>query len=128
MNYKSTPDWDKTVRELTGGIGVDHVIEVGGEATLPVSMKAVRMGGTISVIGVLSGVGGVTFVPVLMRSLRLQGIYVGSREIFLDMLRAMSQRETRPVIDRVFPFEELPAALEYMKTGRHFGKICLSFP
>jgi NADPH:quinone reductase-like Zn-dependent oxidoreductase len=126
INYRSTPDWDKRVREIAGR-GVDNVIEVGGGDTLPKSMKAVRMGGTISLIGVLSGKGDINFVPVFMRSIRLQGIFVGSREMFDDMHRAITTHELKPVIDRVFPFAELREAMHYMESGAHFGKICLSF-
>jgi NADPH:quinone reductase-like Zn-dependent oxidoreductase len=125
INYRTTPDWDKRVRELTNGRGVDHVVDVGGVETLPKSIKAVRMGGTISIMGVLSGAGDVNFVPVFMRSLRLQGIFVGSREMFVDMNRAITMHKVRPVIDRVFPAEEIADALRYMQSGKHFGKICL---
>jgi NADPH:quinone reductase-like Zn-dependent oxidoreductase len=127
INYRSTPDWDKRVREISGGRGVDNVIEVGGGDTLPKSMKAVRMGGAISLIGVLSGKGDVNFVPVFMRSIRMQGIFVGSREMFEDMSRAVTAHELKPVIDRVFPFSELREAMRYMESGAHFGKICVSF-
>jgi NADPH:quinone reductase-like Zn-dependent oxidoreductase len=126
INYRSIPEWDKPVRELTKGRGVDHVIEVGGAETLPKSLKAVRMGGTISLIGVLSGAGDINFVPIFMRTIRLQGIFVGSREMFEDMNRAITTHELRPVIDRVFPFGEIKEALRYMQSGAHFGKICLS--
>jgi len=127
INYRAVPDWDKLVREMTNGRGVDHVIEVGGAETLPKSLKAVRMGGTISLIGVLSGAGEVNFVPIFMRSIRLQGIFVGSREMFEDMNRAITMHELRPIVDRVFPIDEIRDALHYMESGSHFGKICLSF-
>lgn len=125
INYKTTPDWDKPVRSLTGGLGVDHVVEVGGAGTLPLSSKAVRRGGHIALIGVLAGRG--EFDPRLMmlKSARLQGIYVGSREMFEEMNRAIALAKTRPVIDRVFEFGELTQALQYLESGAHFGKICL---
>ncbi len=125
VNYKTTPDWDKPVRQATGGVGVDHVIEVGGAGTLPLSSKAVRRGGHIALIGVLTGGG--TFDPRLMmvKGVRLQGIFVGSREMFEEMNRAISLAGLRPVIDRVFAFGELHEALQYMESGAHFGKICL---
>jgi NADPH:quinone reductase-like Zn-dependent oxidoreductase len=125
VNYAQVPEWDKAVRELTNGRGVDHVVEVGGAGTLPRSMRAVRTGGTISLIGVLAEGSEVNPTPVLMRHLRLQGIFVGSRSMFENMLRAMAVRQMRPVIDRVFGFEELQEALEYMEAGEHIGKICL---
>jgi NADPH:quinone reductase-like Zn-dependent oxidoreductase len=125
VNYAQVPEWDKAVRELTNGRGVDHVVEVGGAGTLPRSMRAVRTGGTISLIGVLAEGSEVNPTPVLMRHLRVQGIFVGSRSMFENMLRAMAVRQMRPVIDRVFGFEELQQALEYMEAGEHIGKICL---
>ena len=128
VNYSSTPDWEKRVRELTGGRGVDHVIEVGGAGTLGRSMRAVRTGGCISLIGVLAEGTGVNVTPVLMRHLRVQGIFVGSRAMFEDMLKAMTEPQLRPAIDRVFAFHELHEALRYMESARHFGKVCLSSP
>src|SRR5262249_26866054 len=88
VNYQTIPDWDKRVRELTGA-GVDHVVEVGGAATLPKSIKAVRMGGRISLIGNVAGRGEIDPVPILMKNVRLQGIFVGSREMFEAMNRAI---------------------------------------
>src|SRR5262245_59043832 len=88
INYKTTPDWDKRVRELTGEVGVDHVVEVGGAGTLGKSLRAVRLGGRISLIGVLTGGGEVNPLPILMKNVRVQGIYVGSREMFEAMNRA----------------------------------------
>jgi NADPH:quinone reductase-like Zn-dependent oxidoreductase len=126
VNYAATPDWEKRVRELTGGRGVDHVIEVGGAGTLGRSMRAVRTGGTISLIGVLADGPGANVTPVLMRHLRVQGIFVGSRAMFENMLEAMAASQLRPVIDRVFAFSELHQALRYMESARHFGKVCLS--
>ncbi|HYP14594.1 MAG TPA: NAD(P)-dependent alcohol dehydrogenase, partial [Bryobacteraceae bacterium] len=125
INYKATPEWDKAALQATGGRGVDHIIEVGGASTMPLSLKAVRMGGRISVIGVLGGRDAVPFVPILMRSLKIQGIYVGSREMFQQLLTSFEQHQVRPVVDRVFGFGELPAALRYMQAGSHFGKIVL---
>jgi NADPH:quinone reductase-like Zn-dependent oxidoreductase len=124
VNYKTTPAWDKRVRELTGGAGVDHVVEVGGAGTLPLSIKSVRTGGHIALIGVLSG-GEMDPRPLLMKSVRLQGIYVGSREMFEAMNRAIGASEMKPVIDRVFGFREIGEAIEYMSSGAHFGKVCL---
>jgi NADPH:quinone reductase-like Zn-dependent oxidoreductase len=124
INYKTTPDWDKRVRELTGA-GADHIVEVGGAATLPKSLKAVRMGGRISLIGNVSGNGEVNPLPLLMKNARMQGIYVGSREMFEAMNRAITAHQLHPVIDRVFPFEQAREAMHYMELGAHFGKICI---
>jgi NADPH:quinone reductase-like Zn-dependent oxidoreductase len=126
INYKTTPDWDKRVLELTAGMGVDHVIEVGGAGTLGKSLQAVRVGGTVSLIGILGGPGEIDPMPVLMKSLRLQGIYVGSREMFEAMNQAMTTHKIRPVIDRAFPFAETREALKYMESAAHFGKIVIT--
>jgi NADPH:quinone reductase-like Zn-dependent oxidoreductase len=124
INYKTTPEWEEPVRELTG-IGVDHVVELGGAGTLGKSLRAVRAGGGVSLIGVLAGVGQVNVMPVLMKNVRVQGIYVGSREMFEAMNRAIALHQLRPVVDRVFPFTEAAAALRYLESGAHFGKVCL---
>jgi NADPH:quinone reductase-like Zn-dependent oxidoreductase len=126
INYKTTADWDKEARKLTGDIGVDHVVEVGGAGTLGRSLRAVRLGGTISLIGVLAGgASEVNPLPVLMKNVRVQGIFVGSREMFEDMNRAIAHHKLRPVVDRVFAFNETPAAYRYMESAAHFGKICI---
>jgi NADPH:quinone reductase-like Zn-dependent oxidoreductase len=127
INYKNTPDWDKRVVELTAGAGVDHIVEVGGAGTLNKSLKAVRLGGTISLIGALSGGSGdISTILVLMKNIRIQGIFVGSRDMFEAMNRAISLHKLKPVIDRVFEFQETREALKYLATGAHFGKICIS--
>jgi len=123
INYKTTPDWDRRARELTGGKGVDLIVEVGGAGTLPKSMRAVRIGGTIALIGVLTGAGEVNPMPALMKSIRIQGILVGSRSMFEDMNRAIETNQVRPVIDRVFPFEQAALALKHLESGAHFGKV-----
>lgn len=125
INYKTNPDWEKKVIELTGSTGVDHVVEVGGAGTLPRSLKAVRIGGTISLIGILSGVGEFNPLLVLMKAVRVQGIYVGSREMFEAMNRAISLHRLKPIVDRVFPFAEARLALQYMESASHFGKIAI---
>lgn len=128
VNYKTTPDWDEQVWKLTGEVGVDHVVEVGGAGTLNKSLRAVRMGGRISLIGVLTGRGGeISTVSILHKNIRVQGIYVGSREMFEAMNRAIALHKLRPVIDRVFPFESAREALVYMESGAHLGKICIRF-
>jgi NADPH:quinone reductase-like Zn-dependent oxidoreductase len=127
LNYRSNADWDRWARQMTGDHGVDHVVEVGGAGTLERSLKAARAGGVISMIGVLSGGGGnISLFPVLMKKLRIQGIYVGSREMFEAMDRAISLHQTRPVIDRVFPFVQAREAYHHLESGSHFGKVCIA--
>lgn len=126
INYTTTPEWSKPARELTGGRGFDHIVELGGEKTLPQSLRAIRPGGTISMIGVLSGSSlSAPLGHVVTRQVRLQGITVGHRDGFEAMMRAIEQHRVRPVIDRVFAFEQLKEALAYLKSGAHFGKICI---
>lgn len=127
LNYADDPNWGKTVRRLTGGRGVDHVVEVGGAGTLGQSLKAVAVGGAISVIGVLSGVSSeINIIPMLMQQVKLQGILVGSRGGFERMNRAVEAHELKPVVDRVFDFAEVPGAFAYMASGAHFGKVCVA--
>ena len=126
INYRADPEWDRAVLELTQGRGADRIVEVGGAGTLQRSLSAIRVGGLIAVIGVLSGKGSFDPMPVIMKSARLLGISVGSREMFEAMNRAIVAHRLRPVIDRVFPMAELPAALRHMEAGAHFGKICLA--
>ncbi len=127
INYRTTPQWGKKVLELTDGVGVDQVVEVGGAGTLAQSMEATRVGGMIGLIGILAGTDGeVNPVPVLMKSLRLQGVYVGSREMFEDMNAAMTVNQIKPVIDKVYPFEEARQALTLMEGASHFGKIVIT--
>jgi NADPH:quinone reductase-like Zn-dependent oxidoreductase len=124
INYKTHPDWEKRVRELTGGRGADHVVEVGGGGTFAKSVRAVRVGGRISLIGVLAGATTeVNLAPILMQNIRVQGVIVGSREAFEHLLRAVAHHQLRPVVDRVFPFAEARAAFDHMAGQGHFGKI-----
>jgi NADPH:quinone reductase-like Zn-dependent oxidoreductase len=128
INYKKTSKWDEEARVLTGGRGVDHVVEVGGSDTLNKSLRAVRTGGSISVIGVLGGADpAISPTTILMNSVRVQGVYVGSRAMFERMNRAIEFHGIKPVVDRVFLWTEFQAALRYMQTQLHFGKICLHF-
>jgi NADPH:quinone reductase-like Zn-dependent oxidoreductase len=128
INYRTTPDWDRAVLDMTGGTGVDHVIELGGAGTLPNSLKAVRMGGMINLIGVLTGVGAESNpMPILMKAVRVQGIFVGHRAMFEAMNRAISLNGLMPVVDRVFPFDRAREALAYMESGAHMGKIVIRF-
>lgn len=127
LNYKTVPEWGKAVRTLTGGRGVDHVIEVGGAGTLEQALKAVRIGGRIAAIGVLSGVKTELTLPLLfMQHVRMQGISVGSRDMHEAMNAFLAQTALKPVIDTpVFAFDALPKAYEHMIARRHFGKICI---
>jgi NADPH:quinone reductase-like Zn-dependent oxidoreductase len=128
INYKQTPDWEKEARKLTGGAGVDFVIDVGGSDTVPRSLAAVKTGGVVSLIGVLSGVHpSVSPGQILMNSIRMQGIYVGSRSMFERMNRAIAFHNIKPVIDKVFRWTEYAEALRYMEGQSHLGKICLQF-
>jgi NADPH:quinone reductase-like Zn-dependent oxidoreductase len=128
INYKAVPEWGRKARELTGGRGVDVVVEVGGENTLGQSLDAARFGGSIVVIGVLSGFSTPLFVPSLFaKNLRLIGISVGSRAQFDDMARAIGGWKMKPVVDRAFPFDKVLEALALMEAGGHFGKIAIAF-
>jgi len=126
INYKTTPDWDKAAKALTGGTGVDHIVEVGG-STIGKSFRAIRVGGHIAVIGVLGGAGSpdITVTPILMQNLRINGVFVGSREMFEAMNSAIALAGLRPVVDRAFDYGAAPAAFEHMKAGAHFGKIAV---
>jgi NADPH:quinone reductase-like Zn-dependent oxidoreductase len=126
INYKTTPDWDQKALERTGGAGVDHIVEVGGPGTLTRSMNAVRIGGRISLIGLLTGPEGtVNPMPILGKQIQVQGIFVGSRDMFEAMNRAITAHQLRPVVDRVFAFEEAREALGYLESGGHFGKVVI---
>lgn len=126
INYKTTPEWGDKARQIAGGRGVDHLVEVGGAGTLGQSLRAVRLGGRIYLIGVLAGGGGtINLLPVLMKNLRVQGIFVGSREMFEAMARAIAVHRLNPVVDRVFPFDQAVDAFRHLESGRHFGKVCV---
>jgi NADPH:quinone reductase-like Zn-dependent oxidoreductase len=128
INYRTTPDWDRVAKDLTEGEGCDHVIELGGADTLERSIRAARTGGQVSLIGVLGGAKANVSLPlVVMRNLRLQGVTVGSRDGFEAMCRAIAQHHMRPVVDRVFSFDDVPAAFAHLEAGRHFGKVCIAF-
>ncbi|MGU1062151.1 zinc-dependent alcohol dehydrogenase family protein [Pseudomonas aeruginosa] len=128
INYRQVPDWGKRVLELTGGHGVDHVVEVGGPGTLAQSIKAVRVGGHIALIGVLTGREGALPAAVLMaKQARLQGLIVGSRRDQQDYVAALEQTGIRPVIDRSFPLEQLAEAFRFQESGAHFGKVVVQW-
>jgi NADPH:quinone reductase-like Zn-dependent oxidoreductase len=125
INYKTTPDWDKAAVELTGGLGVDQVVEVGGAGTITKSLGAIRSGGKVSMIGVLTS--GSDFNPMLIMAKRanVQGISVGSTQMFEAMNRAITAGGLKPVIDKVFGFDDTAAAFKYLQSAQHFGKIVI---
>lgn len=123
FNYRATPEWGKETR------GHDLVVDVGGAQSVPQALRAVRAGGTIALIGVVSGQDmTLPLGPIVTRAVRLQGVRVGTPEGFDAMLRAVERHRLKPVVDRVFRFEELRPALDYLSSGAHFGKIALAFP
>jgi NADPH:quinone reductase-like Zn-dependent oxidoreductase len=125
INYKTTPEWQEQVWQLTDKEGVDQVIEVGGAGTLDRSLRSARVGGRVSLIGVLGGAGDVNHVNILQKSIDVQGIYVGSREMFEAMNQAIALHQIKPVIDRVFLMHEASAAYRYLQSGSHFGKVVI---
>jgi NADPH:quinone reductase-like Zn-dependent oxidoreductase len=129
VNYRTTPEWSKPVREASGGRGADFIMEVGGAGTIQESMKAVRIGGHIAIIGIVAGAAGEPFNPAALigNSAKLQGLSVGSRDMFEAMCRAIELHRIQPVVDKVFAWTEARAAFEAMRDGEHFGKIVLQF-
>ena len=129
INYRETEDWARASRPITADRGgFDNIIELGGAKTLPLSLRAVRPGGTLSMIGVLSGLNiEASLGPIVARQVRLQGVTVGHRDGFEAMLAAMAQHGTRPVLGASFAFEDLKLALEHLRTGGHFGKTLIAF-
>jgi NADPH:quinone reductase-like Zn-dependent oxidoreductase len=126
INYKSTPDWEKAAMEFTAGRGVDHVVEVGGAGTLARSFGAIRVGGRISMIGGLSGAATELNPGLIMaRRANIQGISVGSTQMFEAVSRAIAVNAIKPVIDKVFGFDDAIAAYKHMAAGAHFGKIVI---
>jgi NADPH:quinone reductase-like Zn-dependent oxidoreductase len=127
INYKTTPSWGEEAVRLTGGVGVDHVIDVGGAGTFAQSLAAVRLGGTISYIGVLTGrTTELDIGQVLMKSARVHGIFVGSRAMFEAMNAAITEHQIQPVVDRVFPFAQAAEAYRYLESGAHVGKVVIA--
>ena len=126
INYKTTPDWDKAAMELTGGRGVDQVVEVGGPGTFARSLNAIRSGGKISLIGVLSGMAEINPGMIVAKRANVQGISVGSTQMFEAMNAAISSNAIKPVVDRVFPMAETREAYAYLQSAAHFGKIVIA--
>lgn len=127
INYRSVEDWEQKVLQLTDGTGVDAVVEVGGPGTLPRSIASAACGGTVALIGVLTGAkGGIEAVPMVRRAVRMEGTYVGSKPMFEAMNRAIEVNELRPVIDTTFTFADAPQAYRYQASGAHFGKVVIA--
>ncbi len=129
INYRTTEDWARASRPITADRGgYDNIIELGGAKTLPLSLRAVRPGGTLSMIGVLSGLNiEASLGPIVARQVRLQGVTVGHRDGFEAMLRAMAQHQVRPVLGKTFAFEDLRNAMDHLRAGDHFGKTLIQF-
>jgi NADPH:quinone reductase-like Zn-dependent oxidoreductase len=127
INYKEVPDWEKKVAELTSKRGVDHIVEVGGPGTLQKSYKAIAPEGQIALIGVVAGHKGDTNpLTMMMKGANLQGIYVGTTKMFEDMTRAITQSKIKPIIDRIFPFDEAADAYRHLATCNHLGKLVIT--
>ncbi len=128
INYKQTPEWGLKAKELTGGRGVDHVIEIGGAGTLAQSLNAIRMHGHIAVIGILAGFSGEVSAPaIFLAQARINGVNVGSRAMQEDMIAAINANGIKPVIDSTYPLEKIGAAFAHFEARAHFGKVCLSY-
>lgn len=126
INYRDEPEWGRLAHEWTGGKGVDHVIDVGGPATLPQSIEAVKIGGHIAMIGILGGTEAtIPMIPVFAKQIRLQGCLNGSWQDQADLVEFLATHDIRPVIDRSFRLEELAEAFRYEESGAHFGKIVI---
>lgn len=128
INYRATPDWEQEVLRLTDGKGVDNVVEVGGAGTLEKSMTSAKVSGRVSLIGVLTGMPEQNPSPMLtlFKRLTVQGIYVGSRDMFESMNNAIEANSIQPIIDRRFSFDQTREAYEYLKSGSHFGKVVIN--
>jgi NADPH:quinone reductase-like Zn-dependent oxidoreductase len=124
IDYKSNPAWGEAAHKLADGRGVDIVVEVGGPGTFDQSVAALRYGGTMSILGVLTGTRGeVNTYSIFQKALRIHGVYVGSVEMFEGLNRVLSLHKIHPVVDRVFGFDEARSAYEYLASGQHFGKV-----
>ena len=125
VNHKTTPDWDQEILLATGGVGVDHVLEVGGDGTMERSIRATAKGGNIAVVGDLSG--RLSELNSDEHQIRMSAIIVGSRSMMEQLLRAITLHSRTPVIDRIFPFAKLREALAYLEQGWHFGKVVIKY-
>jgi NADPH:quinone reductase-like Zn-dependent oxidoreductase len=128
-DYQTRPDWGDWVLEQTGGRGADVVLETGGAGTLAQSLRCVKVGGHISMIGILAGAQEkLNILPLMMKAVKVQGVVVGHQEHLRQLIRACLQSFTRPVVDMAFAFEALPEALAYLASGGHFGKVVIEYP
>jgi len=127
INYKKSPDWEREVLKLTDGRGVDHIVEVGGAGTLGRSFHAIGPGGCIALIGFLAGMGDTAPQGIMGKWARLQGIVVGNRAMFEDMNEAIVVNDIRPVVDRVFPFDDALEAYRYELEGKHLCSPSLNY-
>jgi NADPH:quinone reductase-like Zn-dependent oxidoreductase len=128
INYKSIPKWEDKVMEITNGVGVDHVVEVVGSDNINRSIEVVSLDGTISVIGLIDGFyGNINTAKIMSKEIRLQGIEVGSKEMFARMNKAIEVNKIQPVIEKVYSFDDARHALSSLQKGAHFGKISLTF-
>ncbi|KAI0728248.1 NAD-P-binding protein [Fomitopsis betulina] len=127
INYKTTPDWETEVLRITGGRGVDHVIEVGGPGTILKSTTSIRYGGVVSIVGFVAGDGDISSLPgiILRKAAVVRGIFIGSRTQFEALVRLINTIGFKPVVDKVFSFEETRAAYEYLQSQQHVGKVCI---
>ncbi|WP_334031361.1 NAD(P)-dependent alcohol dehydrogenase [Burkholderia orbicola] len=127
INYRTTPEWQHEVLRLTGGAGADLVVEVGGRDTLPRSIAATKLGGIVSIIGGLSSFGGpvLDLLPLIGGVKQLHGFMVGSRAMLDDVVRLVDAKRIKPVVDRVFGFDEAPQAYAHLQSGQHFGKVVI---
>ncbi|HEY9138668.1 MAG TPA: NAD(P)-dependent alcohol dehydrogenase [Terriglobus sp.] len=129
INYRKHPDWDKQVREITMKQGATHVLEVGGAGTLPLSLRSAAIGAQVSVIGVLTGLEQpLNIGQILMKTLRVQGIYVGSRAMLQESIEAFAANDIHPVIDQQFEFPNAQDAFRSLEAADHFGKLVITFP
>jgi NADPH:quinone reductase-like Zn-dependent oxidoreductase len=127
INYKTNPEWHQEVLGLTGGLGANVVLEVGGKGTVNRSVSSAAMGGTVAIIGGVSGFGGeVNPATLLSGAKRLVGIFVGSRTMLEDVVRFVDAAAIEPVVDRVFPFHQAQEAYRYMESASHFGKVVIA--
>jgi NADPH:quinone reductase-like Zn-dependent oxidoreductase len=127
INYRRTPAWDEAARAATGGRGVDHILEVGGASTLPLSLRAVRPGGHVTLTGLLGGARGEADAAAkLAPGVRVDSVFVGSARHLGGLADDVARERLRPVVDRVFPFEEARAAYDHLRAGAHFGKVVVS--
>ena len=128
INYRTTPEWGLVAREMAGGDGADHVMEVGGAGTLPESLRAVKNGGHVSLVGVLTGFAGpVPTAELMRRQVRLIGITVGATRHLADFVHALEANGVHPILDQSFPLERLGDAFRRQESGRHFGKIVVEW-